>query len=148
MDTSMLEVDVQPTYVRVVVKDKVTQLLWPDEVLTDGAKVQRSQTTGWLMITCDKANINEIQLRNMQIAYYKDEKAKRDQLKQLEKAEEEGKEAKRKELDRLTQQAIDQSSNFVIREASKGSKTGKENKHYQDNEFEVDFDEDEVPDLE
>ena len=39
------------------------------------------------MITCDKANINEIQLRNMQIAYYKDEKAKRDQLKQLEKAE-------------------------------------------------------------
>ena len=59
------------------------------------------------MITCDKANINEIQLRNMQIAYYKDEKAKRDQLKQLEKAEEEGKEAKRKELDRLTQQAID-----------------------------------------
>ena len=78
MDTSMLEVDVQPTYVRVVVKDKVTQLLWPDQVLTDGAKVQRSQTTGWLMITCDKANINEIQLRNMQIAYYKDEKAKRD----------------------------------------------------------------------
>ena len=100
------------------------------------------------MITCDKANINEIQLRNMQIAYYKDEKAKRDQLKQLEKAEEEGKEAKRKELDRLTQQAIDQSSNFVIREASKGSKTGKENKHYQENEFEVDFDEDEVPALE
>ena len=60
MDTSSLNVDVQPTYVRVVVKDKVTQLHWPDEVLTDGAKVQRSQTTGWLMITCNKANINEI----------------------------------------------------------------------------------------
>ena len=39
MDTSSLEVDVQPTYVRVVVKDKVTQLHWPEEVLTDGAKV-------------------------------------------------------------------------------------------------------------
>ena len=61
MDTSLLNVDVQPTYVRVEVKDKVTQLLWPeDEVITSKAKIQRSQITGWLMITCPKANLTEI----------------------------------------------------------------------------------------
>ena len=60
MDTSLLNVDVQPTYVRAEIKDKVTQLHWPDEVLVDRAKIQRSQTTGWLMITCPKANITEL----------------------------------------------------------------------------------------
>jgi hypothetical protein len=42
MDTSMLNVDVQPTYVRCVIKDKVTQLHWPDEVMVDNCKIQRS----------------------------------------------------------------------------------------------------------
>jgi protein TilB len=42
MDTSMLNVDVQPTYVRCVIKDKVTQLHWPDEVMVDSCKIQRS----------------------------------------------------------------------------------------------------------
>ena len=44
------------------------------------------------MITCNKANINEIQKRNMEIAHWKEEREKKDQLKKLEKAEEEGKE--------------------------------------------------------
>ena len=32
MDTSQIELDVQPTYVRIVVKDKMFQLSLPDEV--------------------------------------------------------------------------------------------------------------------
>ena len=39
MDTSLLNVDVQPTYVRCVIKDKTTQLHWPDEIMSDTAKV-------------------------------------------------------------------------------------------------------------
>ena len=35
LDTSLLIVDVEPTYVRVDVKGKITQLHWPDEVLVD-----------------------------------------------------------------------------------------------------------------
>mmetsp|Transcript_29664 Transcript_29664/g.92694 ORF Transcript_29664/g.92694 Transcript_29664/m.92694 type:complete len:417 (-) Transcript_29664:456-1706(-) len=50
LDTSALDVDVNPEYVRVVVKDKVTQLKLPAEVRPDASKVQRSRTTGMLRI--------------------------------------------------------------------------------------------------
>ncbi len=60
LDTSLLIVDVQPTYVRVDVKGKVTQLHWPDEVLVDQATIQRSQTTGFLVITAPKTNYDSI----------------------------------------------------------------------------------------
>merc|ERR1719188_1485124 len=50
LDTTALDVDVNPLYVRCVVKDKVTQLKLPAEVQVDGAKVQRSRTTGQLRI--------------------------------------------------------------------------------------------------
>jgi len=50
LDTSALDVDVNPFYVRCVVKDKVTQLKLPAEVRSDAATVQRSRTTGCLRI--------------------------------------------------------------------------------------------------
>ncbi|XP_067125353.1 dynein axonemal assembly factor 11 [Centruroides vittatus] len=54
LDTSLLDVDVQPFYVRVYVKQKVFQLCLPEEVFTSHSKVQRSQTTGHLLITMPK----------------------------------------------------------------------------------------------
>jgi protein TilB len=50
LDTTMLDVDVNPLYVRCVVRDKVTQLKLPKEVRPDASKVQRSRTTGQLRI--------------------------------------------------------------------------------------------------
>merc|ERR1712098_520764 len=50
LDTTALDVDVNPQYVRCVVKDKVTQLKLPAEVRADAAKVQRSRTTGSLRV--------------------------------------------------------------------------------------------------
>eukprot|EP00933_Yihiella_yeosuensis_P041003 TRINITY_DN3542_c1_g1_i1.p1 TRINITY_DN3542_c1_g1~~TRINITY_DN3542_c1_g1_i1.p1 ORF type:complete len:428 (+),score=117.05 TRINITY_DN3542_c1_g1_i1:56-1339(+) len=50
LDTSMLDVDVNPLYVRVVVREKVTQLKLPAEVQVEASKVQRSRTTGCLRI--------------------------------------------------------------------------------------------------
>lgn len=50
LDTSSLDVDVNPLYVRCVIKDKVTQLKLPAEVSPDACKVQRSRTTGSLRI--------------------------------------------------------------------------------------------------
>lgn len=50
LDTDALDVDVNPLYVRCVVKDKVTQLKLPQEVKVDASKVQRSRTTGKLHI--------------------------------------------------------------------------------------------------
>merc|ERR1719263_883107 len=50
LETGELDVDVNPLYVRCVVKEKVTQLKLPQEVSPDASKVQRSKTTGSLRI--------------------------------------------------------------------------------------------------
>ncbi|CAL1262431.1 unnamed protein product [Larinioides sclopetarius] len=56
LDTSLLEADVQPNYVRVKVKDKYFQLLLPGEVHPDRSTCQRSQTTGHLVFIIPKAD--------------------------------------------------------------------------------------------
>ncbi|XP_010987098.2 dynein axonemal assembly factor 11 isoform X1 [Camelus dromedarius] len=54
MDTSLIDVDVQPTYVRVMVKGKPFQLVLPAEVKPDSSSAARSQTTGHLVICMPK----------------------------------------------------------------------------------------------
>ncbi|XP_045416982.1 dynein axonemal assembly factor 11 isoform X3 [Lemur catta] len=54
MDTSLIDVDVQPTYVRVLVKGKPFQLVLPAEVKPDSSSAKRSQTTGHLVICMPK----------------------------------------------------------------------------------------------
>uniref|UniRef100_A0A672GKX9 Leucine-rich repeat-containing protein 6 n=1 Tax=Salarias fasciatus TaxID=181472 RepID=A0A672GKX9_SALFA len=51
MDTSLMDVDVQPTYARVSVKGKIFQVVLPAEVKPDSSTAQRSQTTGHLVLT-------------------------------------------------------------------------------------------------
>lgn len=48
--------DVQPIFVKVVIKGKVFQFVLPEEVATDKSTAQRSQTTGHLVISMPKAN--------------------------------------------------------------------------------------------
>lgn len=55
LDTSQIDLDVQPTYVRATVKGKVFQLLLPEEVSPDTGKAERSKVTGWLMVTMPKS---------------------------------------------------------------------------------------------
>ncbi|KAM9459750.1 dynein axonemal assembly factor 11 isoform 4-T4 [Salvelinus alpinus] len=52
MDTSLMDVDVQPTYARVTVKGK---LVLPAEVRPDSSTAKRSQITGHLVLTMPKA---------------------------------------------------------------------------------------------
>ncbi|XP_054446073.1 dynein axonemal assembly factor 11 [Pteronotus mesoamericanus] len=54
MDTSLINVDVQPTYVRVTVKGKPFQLVLPAEVKPDSSFAKRSQTTGHLVVCMPK----------------------------------------------------------------------------------------------
>ncbi|KAH7331717.1 hypothetical protein KP509_20G047700 [Ceratopteris richardii] len=58
MDISLIDVDVQPTWVRVLVKGKLLQLMLPDEVNPDTSIAQRSNTTGNLLICMPKATCN------------------------------------------------------------------------------------------
>ncbi|XP_028646719.2 dynein axonemal assembly factor 11 [Erpetoichthys calabaricus] len=55
LDTSLIDVDIQPSYVRIKVKGKVFQLVLPTEVKPDSSCAKRSQTTGHLVITMPKA---------------------------------------------------------------------------------------------
>ncbi|XP_010139632.1 PREDICTED: protein tilB homolog, partial [Buceros rhinoceros silvestris] len=54
LDTSLLEVDIQPTYIRVLVKGKPFQLVLTEEVKPDSSSAKRSQTTGHLVVTMPK----------------------------------------------------------------------------------------------
>ena len=54
MDSSLLSVDVQPTYVRVTLKNKVLQLALSEEVRCEQSVAKRSQITGHLVITMPK----------------------------------------------------------------------------------------------
>ncbi|GAB1299411.1 Dynein axonemal assembly factor 11 [Apodemus speciosus] len=58
MDTSLIEVDVQPTYVRVMVKGKPFQLALSTEVQPDSSTAKRSQTTGHLLICMPKGGVS------------------------------------------------------------------------------------------
>ncbi|KAF6720417.1 tilB-like protein [Oryzias melastigma] len=56
MDTSLIDADVQPTYVRVSIKGKIFQIVLPAEVKPDSSTAQRSQTTGHLLLTMPLAD--------------------------------------------------------------------------------------------
>lgn len=56
MDTSLIEIDVQPNYVRVTLKGKSLQISFNEEVKPDSSTAKRSQTTGHLVIKMPKLN--------------------------------------------------------------------------------------------
>ncbi|XP_068197215.1 dynein axonemal assembly factor 11 [Antennarius striatus] len=62
LDTSLIDVDVHPTYARVSVKGKVFQIVLPAEVKPDSSTTQRSQTTGHLVLTMPRAE-GEVKVR-------------------------------------------------------------------------------------
>lgn len=55
METSLIDCDVQPTYVRVIIKAKILQLVLDEEVSPDSCSAKRSQTTGHLLLLLPKA---------------------------------------------------------------------------------------------
>ena len=57
LDTSLIDVDVQPNYVRVTVKGKIFQMALNDEVRIDECSSKRSQITGHLLIVMPKLNM-------------------------------------------------------------------------------------------
>jgi protein TilB len=51
LDSSAIQADVQPTFVRLLAKGRLLQLVLPAEVAPDASKAQRSRTTGNLLMT-------------------------------------------------------------------------------------------------
>eukprot|EP01112_Ceratiomyxa_fruticulosa_P004533 TRINITY_DN1506_c0_g1_i1.p1 TRINITY_DN1506_c0_g1~~TRINITY_DN1506_c0_g1_i1.p1 ORF type:complete len:397 (-),score=61.82 TRINITY_DN1506_c0_g1_i1:206-1396(-) len=55
LDTSLISLDVQPLYVKIVIKNSVFQLPLPEEVCPDKGNAKRSQMTGNLLVSMPKA---------------------------------------------------------------------------------------------
>ncbi|XP_068159383.1 protein tilB [Drosophila tropicalis] len=60
LDTSLIDVDVELNYVRVTVKGKIFQIAFGEEIIPNESTVQRSQTTGHLLIVLKKVKPNEM----------------------------------------------------------------------------------------
>ncbi|KAL3161118.1 hypothetical protein ABBQ38_009495 [Trebouxia sp. C0009 RCD-2024] len=54
MDTSLVKADVQPSFVRLLIRGRLLQLRLPCEVRPDSSKAERSTATGHLLITMPK----------------------------------------------------------------------------------------------
>lgn len=58
LDTSLIQVNVNPTYISVRIKGKLTQLRLDEEVYSDKSIIKRSEITGELVVTMPKVNVN------------------------------------------------------------------------------------------
>eukprot|EP00798_Chlamydomonas_sp_ICE-L_P007762 gene7762-947_t len=56
IDTSLVKADVQPSYVRLLIKGRLLQLVLPCEVKPDASNAQRSNVSGNLQLTMPKEN--------------------------------------------------------------------------------------------
>nr|XP_023014624.1 protein tilB homolog [Leptinotarsa decemlineata] len=56
MDSNLIEVDLQPIYVKITIKGKIFQIVFPEEIFTTKSIAQRSQTTGHLLLKLPKVN--------------------------------------------------------------------------------------------
>lgn len=92
MDTNSLNVEVQPTFVRVDVKGKITQIRFDEEIMVERSQIQRSLTTGWLSITMPRANFDQLQVDQKKKDSMRSENAQRAKLRAIEMAEEEARE--------------------------------------------------------
>jgi protein TilB len=59
LDSSLIDVDIHPTYVSIVIKSKLLRLRLPAEIKVAESKCQRSKTTGSLQVIMPKVNPKE-----------------------------------------------------------------------------------------
>ena len=98
MTTDSLNVDLQPTYCRVDIKGKITQIRFDEEILTERSTVQRSTTTGWLCITMPKADYDELRAQIRRNKEDREMMKHRAKMRALEIEEEEARERRIAEL--------------------------------------------------
>ena len=85
IDTSLIDVDVQPRHVSVVIKNKTLRLRFEEDVRPDAGKAERSKTTGFLKLTIPKVDLSKV---------LKTRRLMQQQAKEKEEAEQREKEAK------------------------------------------------------
>lgn len=92
LDTGSLDVDLQPNYIRMDIKERITQLKIPEDILVEKSKVQRSTSTGWLQITMPKAQLTQIEAQQLRIKRRLEQRDHDKKLRELEKTQDMAKE--------------------------------------------------------
>lgn len=77
LDTSLIDVDVHPSFVSIVIKNKIFRLRFPELVHSDAGKAERSKVTGTLRLTLPKAHVTPTQQLRAQL--HREELAKLNQ---------------------------------------------------------------------
>lgn len=83
LDSSLIDVDVHPNYVSIVIKSKVLRLNLPAEVDSSNSSAARSKTTGHLVLTMPKIHPEENSL-GLRVAARNKEKAEEENKKAIE----------------------------------------------------------------
>ena len=167
MDTNSLNVEVQPTFVRVDVKGKITQIRFDEEIMVERSQIQRSLTTGWLSITMPRANFDQLQVDQKKKDMMRTENQQRAKLRAIEIAEEEAREERIQMLKARNRRDAAIARGEQPEEEQKTATTGAAEPYLPPSDpsfligkrpnqknapakdaFVPDFDEDEVPDLE
>jgi len=86
LSSTLVDVDVHPTYVSIVIKGRVLRLVLPAEVRSEDSTAQRSTTTGHLLLTMPKIDPNENMVSVRAASRYKEEMAASKQKKEKENA--------------------------------------------------------------
>lgn len=100
LDSSLLDVDIHPSHVTVVVKGKVFRVKWPEDVQSDRAKAQRSSTTGELFISVPKTKPNKY-LQRLRKEQKEGHKEKEEENKPIQQATSDNRKRKVKSTPKL-----------------------------------------------
>ena len=60
LSTSLIDVDIHPTYVSVVIKSKILRVILPVEIISDQSKAKRIASSGHLELSMPKCNPGEV----------------------------------------------------------------------------------------
>jgi len=113
LQTTQIQVDLNPQYVRVIVKDKVTQLKFNYEVIVEKSVIQRSTTTGHLVIKCPILGY-EKKWTGIELATYNEEEFKQMKKKQNEIKKKKENEEENLDVDNILKEKNKQKKNECI----------------------------------
>ena len=75
LSTSLIDVDIHPTYVSIVIKSKISRVILPVEVTSTQSVARRSAASGYLELVMAKADPNEVVIG---LGHVRDRKAMKD----------------------------------------------------------------------
>jgi protein TilB len=85
IDTSLVDVDVQPNHVSIVIKNKTLRLRFEDNVRPDAGKAERSKITGCLKLTLPKVDTSKVLRTRKLMEQQKKEALERIEAEKLER---------------------------------------------------------------